>query len=135
MNNCLPKLIKNIRNEKLLFNVIKHIQTYNGFDWKEHLVYNKNNSYASFTLYKNTTFELKLIGLDSRYFYQTNKYECIKVLENDVRVCKPVIQNDNIISHICYKTITPSMQIYKLYPNELLIPKLDTSSSIHLIIL
>jgi hypothetical protein len=135
MINCLPKLIKNIQNEKLLFNVIKNIEKYNGFDWKEHLAYNKINSYASFTIYKNTMFELKLIGLDSRYFYKTHRHEWIKVLDNDIRLCKPFVQNYNNLSHHCYKMLTSNSNLYKLYPNELLIPKIDTTSSMHLIIL
>ena len=135
MINSLPKLIKNIRNEKSLCNVINCINKYNGFDWKEHLIYNKFNSYASLTVYKNTMFELKFIGLDSRYFYLTEKHEWIKVLDNDIRLCKPFVQQNNIISHHCYKTLTSDSNIYKLYPNELLKPKTDTAASMHLIIL
>jgi hypothetical protein len=135
MINSLPKLIKNIRNEKSLCNVINCINKYNGFDWKEHLAYNKINSYASFTIYKNTIFELKLIGLDSRYFYQTHRHEWIKVLDNDIRLCKPFVQKDNNLSHHCYKMLTSNSNLYKLYPNELLLPKIDTTSSMHLIIL
>ena len=134
MINCLPKLIKNIQNEKSLCKVINSINKYNGFDWKEYLIYNKINSYASFTVYKNMMFELKLIGLDSRYFYLTNRQEWMKVLDNDIILCKPFVQKENIISHQCYKTLTPESCVYKLYPNELLIPKLNTSGSMHLII-
>ena len=135
MINCLPKLINNIRNEKTLGNVINCINKYNGVDWKEHLTYNKLNSYACFTVYKNPMFQLKLIGLDSRYFYLTEKHEWMKVLDNDIRLCKPFVQKDNIISHHCYKTLTSNSNVYKLYTNEMLIPKTDTASSMHLIIL
>lgn len=129
MINCLPKLIKNIQYEKLLCNVLNSINKYNGFDWKEHIRYNKLNSYASFTVYKNMLFELKLVGLDSRYFYLTDRHEWMKVLDNDIRICKPFVQKENIISHDYYKTLTPESNIYNLYPNEIIMPKLDPTRS------
>ena len=134
MINCLGKLVNKVRDEQSISNILKHMQNYNGADWKEYIIYNKYNSYATFPLYKNKMIEIKLIGLDSRYYYQTNNHSWIKVLENDI-IINEQIQINNKVSRLYYKTITPSFPLCKLKPNNILIPKSDPTGSIHLIIL
>ena len=143
MISCLSKLVKNIRDEKSIITILSHIQNYNGIDWKEYLIYNQYNSYAKFTLYKNSNFQLKLIGLDSRYYYQSDKNNWIKVLENDIRICnlsnennKNLLNNKDLIYNSnTSKIITSFNDIYNLKTNEIILPKSEPTGTLHLLIL
>ena len=136
MINCLPKLVKHISDDGSgsILRIIKHMENYKGYDWKEYIRFDKLNTHSTMSLLKDKRFELQLIGLDKRYFYQSEKLNFIKVLENDVRISEK--HEINQYSDFVGTTIiTSKYNIYQLTPYKVMTPKSDVTGTLHLIVL